>query len=554
MRLLLLLVIGGLGAAFAAWGLPRGGRTARIAVIVGIGALVAVTADAFLLRPARLTGTGEPIRGLFDARLVATGYLRLVVGLWGLESLVLVLIAWLMGGLSRLRTLLPATLAAITGGAVAMASANLAVGGAAAAATGLAVLWIVLAEDGPAAVAAAARELRVTLVTGAVLLATLVIVPVAARLVLLGAGVGGDDVTASGDGSVAGPAIGLVTLAVALAVAARWGMLPFHVRVSRLTDLVPPETLPLLLVWIPIPLTVVTLTALDWFISPLALPLDGERIVLVVLAFATLLGAALAAFFHDDLRHAAGYLVIADSGLVLLAFAALDPAAWGPARAWVVVLAASKTALVAWAAVAENRFETRSIPDLRGWIRRSPILTTALILTTIATFGLPGWIAFETRITLPSVVTGGPWDALLIIAGFLTLPTYLRLLGVGLGLPTSRIERAAAERILRRRRPTESLAVELEGEVPAAAGPQPATAEVVATDVVDVDDRPGSHRFDPDRAARRLAAALRRERTELLSGAVLALAILATLTSLGALDLAVTAADPAPVVTGPASD
>jgi hypothetical protein len=41
---------------------------------------------------------------------------------------------------------------------------------------------------------------------------------------------------------------------------------------------------------------------------------------------------------------------------------------------------------------------------------------------------------------------------------------------------------------------------------------------------------------------------LRRDRTELLSGAVLALAILAALTSWGALDLARAAAEPAPII------
>ncbi len=544
MRLLLLLVIGGLGAAFAAWGMRREGRIAQIATLVGIGALLAVTADALLLRPARLTGTGEPIRGLFDARLVTTGYLRLVVGLWGIESLILVLVAWLLGGVSRLRTLLPATLAALTGGTVAMASANLAVGAAAAAATGLAVLLVLLAEDGPAAVAAAARELRVALATGIVVLVALVVVPVAARLVLLAAGAGGGEDSTAAYASVAGPGMGLVTVAVALAVAARWGMLPFHVRVSRLTDLVPPETLPLLLAWIPVPLTVVTLSALDWFITPLALPLDGERALLVALAFATLAGTALAAFFHDDLRHATGYLVIADLGLILLAIAALDPAAWGAGRAWIVVLAVSKTALAAWAAVAEDRFETRSLPDMRGWGRRAPLLAVALALTAFATYGLPGWIAFEARGTLTGLVADGPWDVLLVIAGLLTLPTYLRLLRLGLGMPTSRIERAARERFLRRRQAAESLPVEHEeGD----RSPTPA-----------VDDRPGNEpraaRPALATAANGVLTALHRERTELLSGAVLALAILAALTSWGALDIAATAAEPAPIVTGPASD
>ena len=53
---------------------------------------------------------------------------------------------------------------------------------------------------------------------------------------------------------------------------------------------------------------------------------------------------------------------------------------------------------------------------------------------------------------------------------------------------------------------------------------------------------------------RRLAAALRGNRTELLSAAVLALAILGALTSWGALDIASAAAEPAPIILGPGSD
>ena len=568
MRLLLLLVVGALGTVIAMWGLPRGGRKERVAVAAGVIALLVITADAFILRPARLTDTGQPITGLFDAHLVTTDYLRLVVGLWGLESLVLVFMAWLLGGLSRLRGLLPATLAAITGGTVAMASADLGVGAGAAAATGLAALIVILAVEGPAAVAAAARELRVTLVAGAILLAVVAVVPIAARLALIAAGVG-SDAAADAATSVAGPVMGLIAVALGLAVAGRWGMLPFHVRVSRLTDLVPPETLPLLLAWIAVPLTVVAFAAVDRLIAPLALPLAGEQTVLVLLAVVTLAGASLAAWLHDDIRRVTGYLVVADSGLLLLAIAALDPAAWGPGRAWVVVLAASKSALAAWAAVTEDRFETRSVPDLRGWARRSPLLAAALAITALATFGLPGWVAFESRTALATLVADEPWSGLLLVAGLLTLPTYLRLLAVGAGRVTSRVDRTAPERMGRRRRQDESLPVELEGSEiegseigPEATQGAATRQETVPGASVTAEAAPAAAagtgaRAGAERAAmawKRLVDALRRNRTELLSGAVLALAILGALTSWGALGIADAAAEPAPIILGPDSD
>jgi NADH:ubiquinone oxidoreductase subunit 2 (subunit N) len=384
-------------------------------------------------------------------------------------------------------------------------------------------------------------------VGGVVLLACFAVVPIAGRLALFGTGV------ADGPGAVASPvgtaAMGMVAVGTTLAVAARWGMLPFHIRVSRLADLVPPETLPLLLAWISVPITVVAIAMVDRLLTPLALPLGGERTVLVLFALVTLVAAAFAAFFHDDLRHAVGYVIVAESGLLILAIAALDPAAWGAGRTWVVVLAASKTALGAWAAVTEDRFGTRSVPDLRGWMRRSPFLALALALTALATVGLPGWIAFDARRSLASLAAGAPWDVLVLLAALLTLPVYVRLLVVGAGQPTSRVDRAAPEwvappgrtwRLPRfARRKDETLPVQpdlLEGQEEVPTGParvRPASSPTLGVRL--------------QVAGQRVVVAARRDRTQLLSGAVVALAILAVLTSWGVLDLGNAAAEPAPI-------
>jgi len=79
MRLLVLLLVSGGGAIGSAWALSRGGRTARLGALVGVLALIAVTAATLLLRIGRLTDTGQPVTGPFDAHLVVTSYLRLVV-------------------------------------------------------------------------------------------------------------------------------------------------------------------------------------------------------------------------------------------------------------------------------------------------------------------------------------------------------------------------------------------------------------------------------------------------------------------------------------------
>jgi len=547
MILLLLVLCAGGGAALSGWGLARPGRRERVGATAGVVALLLVMVLAFAMEgsavPAGGSATpGSPLGGHF----VPSSYLRLVVGIWALMSVLVMAVAALLGGLPALRGLLPATLAAIAGGTVALAASNLGLAAAAATATGLAGLLVILAADGPATVAVAARELRITLVGGALLLAAVAMAPLVAHLVL--GGIGGS--AAGGDAPAFGPVeagavIGLLALAGAAVVGLRYGVLPFHLRVPRLADVVRPVDLPLLLAWIPLPLAVVGIVMLDELVAPLALALDGERVLIIAFALLTLVGAALAAYLQDDLRHAAGYLVIADAGVLILALAALDPAAWGPTRAWIVVLAASKTALGVWAAVAEDRFGTRSIPDLRGWARRSPLLAAGLLLTALATYGLPGWVAFEARASVASLVAEGPPAALLMLAGLLTLPTYVRLLVLGAGRVTSRVDGAAPERIVRRRsrQSAEILPVEVESdEAGTVSAPAVAVAAVSAPNA----------RTAP--AGARVTAMLQRDRTELLSAAVLALAILAALTSWGALDIGGASAEPAPIEAGPGND
>ena len=595
MQLLLVLLVGGLGAAVSGWGMARGGRAARGGAVAGVLALLLLLILVLTLEtPALATLTsvdtgqdGVGTGGLFDGRLVPNAYLRLTIGLWTLDALLLAFIAWLLSGQANLRGVLPATLAALTGGVIVLASADLALGAAAAAATGLVALVAVPPARGASTVAVAARELRLTLVVAAVLLTVVAVSPLNAALALGASIAGTDPAVVAGASAV----LGLGALAVALAVGARLGAIPFHVRFSRIADVASPIDLALLLAWLAVPVGVAGLAIVDGQIAPLALPFEGYSLTLIAVALATLVAAALAAYIQDDLRHALGYLVIADGGLVLLGFAALDPAAWGPARIWLVAMASSKTALVAWSAVAEDRFGTRSIPDLRGWLRRSPILAAGLVVTIVATYGVPGWIAFEARATLAHLAADAPWDALLVLAGFLTLPTYLRLLVLGTGPASSKVDGAAPERVVRRRGEGVSLlkeTLEVEVEVGGTVGPigpdgavgdrvgpegepEPLADEIELERPAGTDDpAPAGSRRRRARArsrvelaaaaagwraaaihgVERFEAALQRDRTELLAGAVLTLAVLAALTSWGALDLGGAASEPAPVVNG----
>ena len=565
MMLALILGVGGVGAGVTAWGAARGGRAARGGALVGTAALLAVLVVSLASSAPgtdSLTSSAGVPGSLFGGGLVVTGYLRLIIALWALDAAIVIGLAWLIGGLNALRGLLAGTLGAIVVATIALGATDLSLGVVAGAGTGLTAAIIVLASDRASAIPAVARELQVSLIAGALLLGAMAVAPIAAALMLASGtdGAGGDGLFAS-PGGEAGAIIGLVALVITLGVALRMGSIPFHVRVARVTDVITPAGVPLLIAWLPLPLAVAGLNVIDHLVTPMALPLEGERGIILALAVLTLGAAALAAFIQDDLRHAVGYLVIADGGLVLLGFAALDPGAWGPTRVWLVALAASKTALAAWSAVTEARFETRSLPDLRGWVRRSPILAAAFLVTTVATFGLPGWIVFDARGELARLAVGGPWDAALILAGFLTLPAYLRILSIGLGPASSRVDRASPERITRSWRRRETLAVEVEG-TPAVGGTTGA-GEALQTTTAIVGAPLATSAATARRArrggaggsvGRRLGNAVRRDRIELTSAAVLSLAILAALTSWGALNIGAAAGEPAPIVSGPSSD
>jgi NADH:ubiquinone oxidoreductase subunit 2 (subunit N) len=556
MELLLLLAIAAFGATASGIGLSRGGRAGRTGAILGGLSLLGVVAVSFALTAPRV-GTGEipPGIGSLDGRLIPNDYMRLVMALWALDGALVVLVAWLAGGLAGLRGLMPAVLASIAAGAVALSATNLVLGTAAAGATGFVALLVLLAFRDPGGIPAAARELRVTMLATVLLMTAIVVAPLAAAIVVRGATDGAGISAAGGTGVESAAAlVGMIVLAVALAVGLRIGVLPFHLRIPQLTDVAPPIALPLLLAWVPLPLAVVGLAAVDLLVAPLALPLGEEQVIIVAVVIVTLGGASLAAFLQDDIRHMTGYVVIADGAIVLLGLAALTPDAWGPARIWLVALAATKTGLATWAAVVESRFGSRHLPDIRGWIRRSPLLGAALLVVAVASFGFPGWAAFEARITLAQLSGGAPLDTILIVLGFLTLPTYLRLLAAGTGRPTSRVDRAAPERIIRTRR-VETLPVEAEGTAAGEGAPA----------VVRRDAHPNPARRAARRSrrmasrgatstGRRLMRAVRRDATELTAACVLTIALLAALTAWGVLDIGGASSEPAPITTNAASD
>ncbi len=445
MTLALILVLAAVGAAGTAYALPLDGRRARAAAAGGVLVLLLIAALAIAGAGPAVAVPGAdpaiPAGSAWGGALLPGSYLRLVIALLATMAALLATMAWLLGGFSELPGLLPAFLAAVGGTTVALSASEPGVAALGAAGTGLVAIPLVLARRRSGRTYPALRELRASLVTGAMIAGAAAITEVVTRIVFAD-----PSAVVPESGSPTAATAGLVALGLGLAAAVRSGSVPFHLRLARLADVTPPIGLPVVAAWIPLPLMVAALIVANGMLAPLAFPLDAERAALVVLALVGLGGAALAAFITDDLRHGVVYLTAADSALVLIAFAALDPSTSGPARAWLVVVLVSKTALGAWGAVVEDRFATKGLPDLRGWARRAPVLGVAFLVIVLATFGLPGWVSFEVRELLPQTAVIDPWATMLVVAGFLTLPTYVRIGLLGIGRPAANVHRAEPER------------------------------------------------------------------------------------------------------------
>lgn len=227
----------------------------------------------------------------------------------------------------------------------------------------------------------------------------------------------------------------LAYLAVALAVAVRFGAIPFHLWAARLTDAVPETGLPIVTILAVAPFAIVGLGWADASIAPLLIDLEGERGVVLAVAVASIMLAALAALVQDDLEHVVGYSIVGDAGVALLALVALDPEAWGPARTWILSMVVTRSAFAAWAGGVRVASGTGRIVELRGWIRRSPLLAAAFLLVVIAGLGFPGLAAFDARSALVDLAIDGPFATIVLLAALAPIAYYGRLLSIGLARP-----------------------------------------------------------------------------------------------------------------------
>jgi hypothetical protein len=229
---------------------------------------------------------------------------------------------------------------------------------------------------------------------------------------------------------------GLAYLGFAAAVAIRFGAIPFHFWAARLADAAPEVTLPMLMAWGPAAFAVVALAWTDQSVAPLLLPLTLERGLVVIVGVASILLGGLAAWIQDDLEHVVGYTIVADAGVAILGLAALDPAAWEPARSWILVFAMVRSAFAAWVVAIHGAYGTRRIDELRGWALRTPLLGLGLVVIAVAGIGWPGLLAWDARAALVGLTLPGPIGWLVILGAVAPITIYARLLVIGLGKPT----------------------------------------------------------------------------------------------------------------------
>jgi NADH:ubiquinone oxidoreductase subunit 2 (subunit N) len=225
---------------------------------------------------------------------------------------------------------------------------------------------------------------------------------------------------------------GLAYLAFALAVAIRFGAIPLHTWSARLADAVPETSLPIVTAVAPAALAIIALAWADASIAPLALDLGSVRLVVLAVAIASILLASIAALVQDDIEHVVGYSIVGDAGVVMLAIAALDPAAWAPARIWILSFVVARSAFAAWAAATRATFGTGRVPELRGWAAKAPILAVAFGLVVVASVGLPGLAAPEARADIVELVLDGPFAVIVLLGALSPLLYYGRLFAIGL--------------------------------------------------------------------------------------------------------------------------
>jgi NADH:ubiquinone oxidoreductase subunit 2 (subunit N) len=381
----------------------------RIAVGFGSIALLASVVAAAAIQP----GDAWTVAG---TTLTTTGATRTFLVLASVVALVLTIVGAAAGS-RRDATAVSLAILGTSGVALAAQDARVAILAATAGGAVTALLALVPA-GGRSGATVGLRVLRAMVVAGTMAFAA------AAWL--------GRDLT---DLSAQPVVFGLAYGAFALAVAIRFGVIPFHAWAARLTEAVPEAELPLVTAWSAAAFALVGIAWLHGAYLPQGVDPGAVRDLILLIAIGSIVLAAVAALVQDELEHIVGYSIVGDAGVVLLAMAALTPNADAPARTWILVFVVARSALAAWAAATRTTFFTGRIGDLRGWAVRSPLLGAVFGLVVVASIGIPGLAGFEARSELVDLALDGLLVPLVTLATFAPLLYYGRLLLVGLARP-----------------------------------------------------------------------------------------------------------------------
>ena len=401
--------------AFSFAGLAIGLRARpRAVVAVGVIGLVATVLAAVAIDPAQVVIIGV-------SGLATTPYLRVFLVLGSLIGLGLT-VAGLAGGTRRDAAAVTLAILGAAGLTLGLVDPRAAV--LVATAGGLfGVLVTLVPGGGRVGATVGIRETRAVVVSGALAIAATAwfgrdLSQLAAQPVVFG----------------------LAYLAFAVAVAMRFGAIPFHLWAARLTDVVPETALPILTALAPASLAVVALAWTDASVAPLLVDLEPVRVIVLAIAIASIVLAAVAAFVQDDIEHILAYSIVGDAGVVILALAALDPGAWAPGRTWILAFVVARGAFAAWTAGIRAGFWTGRVADLRGWARRSPILAAAFVLVVVASVGFPGLAAYDARRSIVELALDSPWATMVLLATLAPLAYYGRLFLIGLAHPDRVVE------------------------------------------------------------------------------------------------------------------
>ncbi len=473
--------------------------TARLGRAIAVAFLAGALVSALLIRPGDTASSG-------GTELMATAYVRLFLGGLSAAALLLCVLGFIVGWPDRLA---PAAMATLLGIAVAISSTDpmLALTAAAAATT-------------PAAlIAARMRSTPLGPAVGAAELRTIALVIAGCAMAVLTFAQAGTAANWNNDDYTFQLAIGL--LVVGAAVAVRSGAFPFHVPAAMLSRSGEGLGLVVPLVWIPAGLGLVMIS---WGSSLFDFPgdsLDRAVMLLQAVAVATLVLGALGAMLHDEVEEVAVYSIVADAGFLLLALTARSIDAASPARLWLIVFVLVKSALVAWSSALSSTYRSSSLVDLRGWLRRSPLLGLGLALIVLATIGLPGTPVFEARATLVNLGLPPAFHFVGLAAILLSLAYYLRLVLIGLLTPGEAVAAVRGDR--------PELSAPEEAEAAPADTAVEAEAGIVSPGPAGADAKPRRRHS----LRRRVMPTLRLNRPLEASGLVLLAALLALAVALG---------------------